>query len=397
MLVVELKAGREKALLRGHPWVFSGSIKKIDHGNGEIIAGETAKIVDAKGTFLAWGAYSPASKIRVRVWSTDQGKKIDREFFRVRLENAILLRRRILHFEKLNAYRLVHAESDELPGFVVDWYADSIVVQFLTSGAELWRDTFVELLGELIECERIYERSDVEVRRLEGLAPRKGPLVGGDNFSLVRIKEGEINYWVDIRHGQKTGFYLDQRVNRSIVRNLATDRTVLDCFAYTGGFSIAALAGGARNVVAVESSAGAIKLGRENLTLNNISFDKMDWVEDDVFKALRRFRDQDKKFDMVILDPPKFAPTAAHAQRAARGYKDINLLGLKLLNPGGLLVTFSCSGGVSEELYQKIVAGAALDAGVQAKIIDRLGPGADHPVALNFPEGAYLKGFVIQV
>jgi 23S rRNA (cytosine1962-C5)-methyltransferase len=397
MLVVELKAGREKALLRGHPWVFSGSIKKIDQGNGEIIAGETAKIVDTKGTFLSWGAYSPASKIRVRVWSADQDRKIDREFFRVRLENAIRLRRRILHFENLNAYRLVHAESDELPGFVVDWYAGTIVVQFLTSGADLWRDIFVELLGEVIECERIYERSDVEVRRLEGLAPRKGPLVGGDNFNLVRIKEGEINYWVDIRHGQKTGFYLDQRVNRSIVRNLATDRTVLDCFAYTGGFSIAALAGGARNVVAVESSAGAIKLGRENISLNNISFDKIEWVEDDVFKALRRFRDQDKKFDMVILDPPKFAPTAAHAQRAARGYKDINLLGLKLLNPGGLLVTFSCSGGVSEELYQKIVAGAALDAEVQAKIISRLGPGADHPVALNFPEGAYLKGFVIQV
>jgi 23S rRNA (cytosine1962-C5)-methyltransferase len=397
MLVVELKAGREKALLRGHPWVFSGSIKKIDQGNGEIIAGETAKIVDAKGSFLAWGAYSPTSKIRVRVWSMDQGKKIDREFFRIRLENAIRLRRRISHFEKWNAYRLVYAESDELPGFVVDRYADTIVAQFLTSGAELWRDTFVESLGELIECERIYERSDVEVRRLEGLAPRKGPLVGGDNFSLVQIKEGEINYWVDIRHGQKTGFYLDQRVNRSVVRDLATDRTVLDCFAYTGGFSIAALAGGARNVVAVESSAEAIKLGLENLTLNNISNDNIEWVEDDVFKALRRFRDQDKKFDMVILDPPKFAPTAAHAQRAARGYKDINLLGLKLLKPGGLLVTFSCSGGVSEELFQKIVAGAALDAGVQAKIINRLGPGADHPVALNFPEGAYLKGFVIQI
>ncbi len=397
MLVVQLKSGREKALLRGHPWVFSGSIKKIDPGNGETIAGETAKIVDAKGEFLAWGAYSPASKIRVRVWSRDQDRKIDREFFRVRLENAIRLRRRILDFGEFNAYRLVHAESDGLPGFIVDRYADTLVVQFLTNGADHWRETFVEMLDKLIECERIYERSDVEVRRLEELAPRKGPLVGGDNFSLVRIEEGEISYWVDIRQGQKTGFYLDQRINRSVVRKLAAERTVLDCFAYTGGFSVSALAGGARSVVAVESSAKAIKLGRENITLNKISDDNIKWVEDDVFQALRQFRDRDKKFDMVILDPPKFAPTAAHAQRAARGYKDIHLLGLKLLTPGGLLVTFSCSGGVSEDLFQKILAGAALDAGVQANIINRLGPGADHPVALNFPEGAYLKGFVIQV
>jgi 23S rRNA (cytosine1962-C5)-methyltransferase len=397
MLVVQLKSGREKALLRGHPWIFSGSINNVDPGNGETIAGETARIVDAKGEFLAWGAYNPASKIRVRVWSRDQDRKIDREFFRGRLENAIRLRRGILDFGEYNAYRLVHAESDGLPGFIVDRYADTLVVQFLTSGAEYWRETFVETLDNLIECERIYERSDAKVRRLEGLAPRKGPLVGGDNFSLVRIREGEINYWVDIHQGQKTGLYLDQRINRSVVRKLAADRTILDCFAYTGCFSVSALAGSARGVLAVESSAEAIKLGRENIKLNNISDDNIEWVEDNVFQALRRFRDQDKKFDMVILDPPKFAPTAAHAQRAARGYKDINLLGLKLLNPGGLLVTFSCSGGVSEDLFQKILAGAALDAGVQAKIINRLGPGADHPVALNFPEGAYLKGFVIQV
>jgi 23S rRNA (cytosine1962-C5)-methyltransferase len=397
MLVVQLKSGREKALLRGHPWIFSGSINNVDPGNGETIAGETARIVDAKGEFLAWGAYNPASKIRVRVWSRDQDRKIDREFFRGRLENAIRLRRGILDFGEFNAYRLVHAESDGLPGFIVDRYADTLVVQFLTSGAEYWRETFVETLDNLIECERIYERSDAKVRRLEGLAPRKGPLVGGDNFSLVRIREGEINYWVDIHQGQKTGLYLDQRINRSVVRKLAADRTILDCFAYTGCFSVSALAGSARGVLAVESSAEAIKLGRENIKLNNISDDNIEWVEDNVFQALRRFRDQDKKFDMVILDPPKFAPTAAHAQRAARGYKDINLLGLKLLNPGGLLVTFSCSGGVSEDLFQKILAGAALDAGVQAKIINRLGPGADHPVALNFPEGAYLKGFVVQV
>jgi 23S rRNA (cytosine1962-C5)-methyltransferase len=397
MLVVQLKAGREKALLRGHPWVYSGSVKWIDKVNGEIIPGETTKIVDATGKFLAWGAYSPASKIRIRIWSMEQDEKIDREFFKTRLENAIRRRRRILHYNEFNAFRLVHAESDGLPGFVVDKYADTLVVQFLTNGADYWRDTFIEVLGQLIECERIYERSDVDVRRLEGLALRKGPLLGDDSLNLVRIQEGEIKFWVDIRLGQKTGFYLDQRMNRSLVRNLAADRSVLDCFAYTGGFSVSALAGGARSVVAVESSAEAIKLGRENTRLNNISEKKIEWIEGDVFQTLRLFRDHNKKFDMVILDPPKFAPTAAHAQRAARGYKDINLLSLKLLNPGGLLVTFSCSGGVSEDLFQKILAGAAIDAGVGGRIINRLGPGADHPVALNFPEGAYLKGFLIQV
>lgn len=397
MAVVQLKAGREKALLRGHPWVFSGSIKSIDQEHGAPRIGETVKIIDDKGNFLAWGAYSPTSKIKIRVWSRDQERNVDREFFQSHLENSLRLRRRILHMSELGAYRLVHAESDGLPGFIVDRYADTLVVQFLTGGAEYWRTTFVELLEKLIDCTRIYERSDVDVRRLEGLSPQKGPLIGDDDFGLIQIEEGEIRYWVDIRQGQKTGFYLDQRINRSEVRKLAADQTVLDCFAYTGGFSIAALSGGARSVTAVESSFEAIKLGQENITLNRISDNKIEWIEDDVFQVLRRFRDQAKKFDLVILDPPKFAPTASHAQKAARGYKDINLLGMKLLNSNGLLVTFSCSGGISEELFQKILAGAAIDAGVNAKIIKRLGPGADHPVALNFPEGAYLKGFVIQV
>jgi 23S rRNA (cytosine1962-C5)-methyltransferase len=397
MLEIELKAGREKALLRGHPWVFSGSIKTVHAESEEITPGETARVINSKGEFIAWGAYSPASKIRLRVWSQDQALRIDRDFFKLRLANAIRLRRRILDSGPGNACRLVHAESDGLPGIIIDKYANTLVIQCLSAGAEFWRDMVVGQLVELIGCERVYERSDADIRYLENLPPRIGPLIGGDQDEKIQILESDIKFWVDIGSGHKTGFYLDQRENRGIVRDLAEDRSVLDCFAYTGGFSVSASAGGAKNVVAVESSADAIELGHENVSLNNLPVEQIEWVEGDVFQVLRKMRDQNKKFDMVILDPPKFAPTAAHAQKAARGYKDINLLGLKLLNPNGLLVTFSCSGGVSESLFQKIVAGAALDAGVNAKIVTRLGQGFDHPVALSFPEGAYLKGFVLQV
>jgi 23S rRNA (cytosine1962-C5)-methyltransferase len=397
MFNVQLKAGREKSLLRGHPWIFSGSIASVDPEKDQIMTGETVRVIDNSGSFLAWGAFSPASKIRIRIWSQDPDVKIDTDFFHSRLERAIHRRERIVDGNATNAFRLVHAESDGLPGLIVDKYADTLVVQFLASGAEFWRDTLVNLLGEMTGCEQIYERSDAKVRSLEGLPVRKGILKGSDDFGDIQINENGLAYWVDIRHGQKTGFYLDQRKNRAIVRTLAANRTVLDCFAFSGGFSISALAGNAKRVVAVESSKDALELGRKNAALNSYPNDMIEWVEGDVFQELRSFRDKGEGFDMVILDPPKFAPTAAHAQRAARGYKDINLLGLKLLNPGGLLVTFSCSGGVSEEFFQKVLAGAALDAGVEAKILARLGPGPDHPVALNFPEGAYLKGFVIQI
>jgi 23S rRNA (cytosine1962-C5)-methyltransferase len=397
MQEVQLKAGREKAILRDHPWIFSGSIDKIRQNSEEIIAGETVRVADSRGNFLAWGAYSPASQIRVRIWSRDQNRIIDREFFHGRLESAIRQRKGLLDSENLDSYRLVHAESDGIPGFIVDRYVDTLVVQCLTNGAEYWRKVLADLLVELTECKIIFERSDAEIRKLEGLLPRKGILIGDDLSNPIQIRETGQQFWVDIIAGQKTGFYLDQRENRYLVQKVAANRAVLDCFAYTGGFSVSALTGDARNVVAVESSSEAIALGRKNIKLNNIPEDKIKWVEGDVFQTLRKFRDQNQKYDLVILDPPKFAPTAAHAQRAARGYKDINLLALKLLNPDGLLITFSCSGGISENLFQKILAGAALDAGVEAKIIARLGPGTDHPVALNFPEGAYLKGLMIKV
>jgi len=393
---VQLKTGREKALLRGHPWIFSGSIANVVDSESPV-SGGTVKVVDHPGEFLAWGAYSPDSQIRVRIWSRDQQDVIDRGFLRTRLENSFKLRKFIVQAGKTNAYRLVHAESDGLPGLIVDRYENTLVVQFLSSGAEFWRDTLTNLIEEMTGCERIYERSDAQVRKLEGLPLRNGSLSGNEDFEYLRMVENGLEFWVDIRHGQKTGFYLDQRDNRSIVRKLATNRSVLDCFAYSGGFSISAMAGDAERVVAIDSSKKALELGKKNVSLNAFPDEKIEWVEADVFQALRTYRDRNEKFDMVILDPPKFAPTAAHAKRAARGYKDINLLGLKLLNPGGILVTHSCSGGVGVELFQKILAGAALDAGVDAKIVARLGPGPDHPVALNFPEGSYLKGFVIQV
>jgi 23S rRNA (cytosine1962-C5)-methyltransferase len=255
----------------------------------------------------------------------------------------------------------------------------------------------IDQLGEMTGCEQIFERSDTDIRRLEGLEPRKGVLRGEVMENPVKIREGELQFWADIISGQKTGFYLDQRENRILIRNLARDRQVLDCFAFSGGFTVAALVGGAEKVTAVDTSSEAIELGRENVSLNQMPAEKVEWIKADVFNLLREFRDRGREFDMLILDPPKFAPTSAHAKRAARGYKDINLLACKLLKPGGLLVTFSCSGGIGEELFQKIIAGAALDADVNAKVIKKLGPGPDHPVALNFPEGAYLKGLVLEI
>ena len=288
---------------------------------------------------------------------------------------------------------MVYAESDGLPGLVVDRYADLLVAQFLTASAEYWKETIADALLEETGLAFIYERSDADVRELEGLPLRVGPLRGESPRALV-ITEHGLQFSVNLESGHKTGFYLDQRENRQRVRQLATDRDVLDCFCYTGGFTVNALAGGAKSVLSVDSSAEALALCRENVALNNLPLDRHEILDGDVFQVLRKFRDEGRSFDMIILDPPKFAPTAAQADKAARGYKDINLLAFKLLRPGGLLFTFSCSGGVDAGLFQKIVASAALDAGVEAQIVAHLSQLPDHPVALNFPEGAYLKGLV---
>jgi len=388
--MIVLKKGREKSLRRRHPWIFSGAVEKA---NGK--AGDTAEVRDSAGKVQAIAAYSPKSQIRARVWTFDPGQEIDAGFFRTRIEKALALREALPAAKHSNALRLINAESDGLPGLVVDRYADVLVAQFLAAGVERWRDTILDLLTEISGCEAIFERSDAEVRKLEGLEAKVGFARGNRNASRCPIIEHGLNFRVDVEQGQKTGFFLDQRENRQRVRALAAGREVLDGFSYTGGFAIAALAGGARRVQAIESSKDAIQVAKENLAANPLDAAKIEFAQGDVFAKLRTLRDQNAKFDLVVLDPPKFAPSAAQVKNAARAYKDINLWALKLLSPGGLLATFSCSGGVSAELFQSIVAGAAVDAGADAKIIERFGAAADHPVALEFPEGEYLKGLLV--
>lgn len=388
-----LKPGREKSVLQRHPWLFSGAIARVE---GSPEPGETVKVRAAGGEFLAFAAYSPASQIRARVWSLDPHSVIDEDFIRERLRSALALRNALPGLEPPSAQRLVHAESDGLPGLVVDRYADFLVLQALSAGAERWKSVAARLLCELTGARGVFERSDVDVRRLEGLPERTGPLFGEDLPSVISIIEAGIRLEVHAREGQKTGFYLDQRANRIKIRDYAQNRECLNCFCYTGGFSLHALAVGARSVLSIDSSADAIEQARHLASLNELDPDRSEWLVADVFQALRKLRDQARKFDLIVLDPPKFAPTAAQAEKAARGYKDINLLALKLLRPGGILFTFSCSGGVSAELFQKIVSGAALDAGMDARILERLHQSSDHPVALAFPEGEYLKGLICQ-
>jgi len=392
MSTLILKRGREKSLKRRHPWLFSGAIEKL---SGKPGAGDTVEIRDASGKQQGRAAYSPKSQIRARMWTFDASEEVDGAFFRRRIERALALREALPARRHTNALRLVHGESDGLPGLIVDRYADVLVAQFLAAGVERWRDPILDALSELTAAEAIFERSDAEVRKLEALPARVGFARGNRNASRCPIVEYGLNFRVDVEQGQKTGFFLDQRENRQRVRELAAGREVLDGFCYTGGFSIAALAGGARKITAIESSAPALEVARENLAANPFDAAKVQFVHGDVFAQLRTLRDRAAQFQMVILDPPKFAPSAAQVKNAARAYKDINLLALKLLAPGGLLATFSCSGGVSAELFQSIVAGAALDAGADAKIIERFGAAADHPVALEFPEGEYLKGLLV--
>jgi len=387
-----LKKGRDKSLKRRHPWIFSGAIERVV---GKPKAGDTVEVRTADGAPLAMAAYSPTSQIRARVWSFDPQATTNADWFKARVRRALALREALPAARHTNALRLVHGESDGLPGLIVDRYADVLVVQFLSAGAERWREAILDALQEATHCEAVFERSDAEVRKLEGLEPRVGFARGNRNATRCPITEYGLNFRVDVEQGQKTGFFLDQRENRQRVRALASAREVLDGFCYTGGFAVAALAGGAARVLAVESSAPALDVARENLAANPLDASKVEFVQADVFAHLRLLRDGGKKFGLVVLDPPKFAPTAAQAKNAARAYKDVNLLAFKLLAPGGLLATFSCSGGVSAELFQSIVAGAALDAGVGAKIIERFHAAADHPVALEFPEGDYLKGLLL--
>ena len=395
MAELRLKINREKSVVRKHPWIFSGAVQAVVGNPG---SGETVRVISAEGEDLGYGAYSPQSSICVRMWNFDVKQEIDEAFIANKMRIAINLRNSRNFFNTdNNSCRLINAESDGVPGLIVDMYADLLVVQFLSAGPERWKDTIIRNIISLTGKENIFERSDVEVRKLEGLPLQKGVLSGEKPEGPIEIIENKKRFLVDVVNGQKTGFYLDQRYNRRLIKQYTTNSQVLNCFSYSGAFAVYALEGGAQHVTSIESSQEAIGLAKKNIVINDLPEDKTSWINGDVFKELRLLRDKGLSFDMVILDPPKFAPTTAQVRSASRGYKDINLLAFKLLNPGGILATFSCSGGIDRLLFQKIIAGAALDANVDAKILEHLSQGADHPVALNFPEGAYLKGIICQV
>ena len=410
MKILRLKPGKEKSLLRRHPWVFDGAIAT---GGGD--AGETVRIESHEGQFLGWAAYSPQSKIRARVWSFDEAQRIDASFFIAACARAI--EARSLFDIKSNGLRLIHGESDGLPGLVVDRYDDTLVAQFSSCGSEQFKALIVGALLKQTGLARLYERSDASVRSLEGLPEAAGWLAGSGTASVstlvasdtsltplanssteVVITEHDWKLSLDVANGHKTGFYLDQRDSRhkfsQTVRRMNLKR-VLNCYCYTGGFTVAALAGGAAHVTSIDSSGPAIERAIANVALNGFEASRTTMIDADVNAALRQYLKDGVTFDAIVLDPPKFAPTAYHAERAARAYKDINRLALMLLEPGGVLFTYSCSGGVSADLFHKIVAGAGLDAGVDAYITERMGGAPDHPMTITFPEGEYLKGLVL--
>lgn len=389
-----LKPGKERAVRNRHPWVFSGAIARVQ---GAPRPGAIVEVLSHEGQFLARGYYNPHSQITVRLLTWDQGEEITREFWRRRLQASLTRRAPLEHDPQTTAYRLVFAESDGLPGLIVDRYEDWLVLQSLTLGIEPWKAVLTELLAELLGPRGIYERSDVDVRAHEKLAPIAGPLWGEPPPSDLLILENGLRFHVDALHGHKTGFYLDQRENRHKVAAYCSSREVLNVFSYTGAFAVYAAAHGARSISNLDSSAGALRAAEGNMRLNGLAGGSSSYIEGDAFQVLRRLRDQARQYDLVILDPPKFAFSRAQLGTATRGYKDINMLGLRLLRPGGILCTFSCSGLVSEDLFQKVLFGASVDVNREVRILDRLAQGSDHAVLLTFPEAAYLKGFICQV
>jgi 23S rRNA (cytosine1962-C5)-methyltransferase len=389
-----LKKSADSFIKRKHPWIFSGAIELVD---GKPSIGETVQIFTLDKKLVGFGSFSPLSQIRVRVWSFNTEKEINSDFFKRRILAATELRKKLIDNSQTNAFRIINSESDGLPGLIVDQYADFLVYQFLSSGAEFNKRIIIEILNDFLKPVGIYERSDLEVRTKEGLQPTQGLLKGNAPDDLIEVRENGFKFLVDIKNGHKTGFYLDQKDNRKLVSEFSKGKSVLNCFSYTGGFSVYALASGAKKVTQVEASASAIDLSMKNFKLNNLDSSLVENINGDVFEVLRKFRDERKTFDLIILDPPKFTESTSQIQKASRGYKDINLLAIKLLNPGGILFTFSCSGHISPELFRKIVADAALDSGREVKIIRQLTQSLDHPVATNFPEGLYLKGLICSV
>ncbi|MBM4467281.1 MAG: 23S rRNA (cytosine(1962)-C(5))-methyltransferase RlmI [Chloroflexi bacterium] len=394
MVRVVLKRGREKPVLNRHPWIFSGAIQRVE---GEAADGDVVAVADYQGRFLARGYLNRRSQIAVRLLTWDEGEVIEGDFWRRRLGRAFASRRGLADDPATDAYRLVNAESDLLPGLVLDRYGDYLVAQFLTLGIERWKADLVGLIADLLPPRGIYERSDVEVREKEGLAQVSGLLHGEEPPGLVQITENGHRFLVDIKTGHKTGFYLDQRENREKLARYCPGKEVLNCFAYTGAFAVYAAAAGAGRITNVESSAEALELARRNVALNGFAEREDEYVEGDVFQVLREYRDQGRTFVLIILDPPKFAYAQDQVESACRGYKDINLLAMQLIAPGGILFTFSCSGLVSPGLFQKVLFAASVDAARDVQIIEKLSQSSDHPILLTFPESEYLKGLVCRV
>ncbi|MCH1920821.1 class I SAM-dependent methyltransferase [Shewanella sp. A3A] len=391
---IKLKPGREKSLDRHHPWVFASGIHNI---KGKPVIGATVDVVAHDGRWLGRGAWSPESQIQVRVWTFDRDEEIDRSFFLRRIQRAQQGRDALIQRQGLTGYRLIAAESDGLPGITIDRYANVLVCQLLSAGADYWRETLVSVLAELYPDCAIYERSDVESRKKEGLAMTTGLLHGELPTMPVIIEENGVSIAVDVTKGHKTGFYLDQRDNRAVAARYVQGKSVLNCFCYTGTFGVYAAKGGAASIENVDVSSLALETARHNMAINGLDDSHVNYHEADVFKLLRQYRDEGRKFDVIVLDPPKFADNKAQLPGACRGYKDINMIAMQLLVPGGTLLTFSCSGLMPADLFQKIVADAALDAKRDAQFIERLGQAADHPIAAAFPEGFYLKGLVATV
>jgi 23S rRNA (cytosine1962-C5)-methyltransferase len=387
---IVLKPGKERSLLRRHPWVYAGAIARVQ---GSPWVGDTVRVVASDGRFLAWAAYSPDSAIRARAWHFDEAGRVDAAWLRERIAAAIA--RRAPLARDTDAVRLVFGEADGLPGLVVDRYGGQLVMQVLAAGVERWRNEIATALCELTGLPDLHERSDAAAREREGLPSREGTVAGAPATDRLPVVEHGVRYLVDVPRGHKTGFYIDQRDNRREVARHAAGRAVLNCFCYTGGFTLAALAGGAASALSIDSSVPALARAAEQHALNGLPPAPCEWREADVFEALKALLAEGRRFDLIVLDPPKFAPSAHHVERAARAYKEINLKALRLLNPGGLLFTFSCSGAIDVDLFQKIVAGAVFDARVDAQMLRRLQAGEDHPVLMTHPEGEYLKGLML--
>ena len=393
MIDIILKKGKEKAAILRHPWIFSGALDKIKGkpANGEIVA-----VWSASQEFLAYGYFNDQSRVALRLLEWDQEVTIDEAWYTQKLEKAIASRAHLLN-ENTNTCRLVFSEADFLPGLIVDKYAEYLAVQILSAGIESVKETIINILRSILNPKGIFDKSDAGARKHENLEPEQGLLWGEEPPEFIEVKENGVTYHINIADGQKSGFYCDQRDNREILAAYTQGKNVLDCFCYSGGFTLNSLRAGAAHVTSVDSSALAIETLKHNLSLNGFSDALQTSFQSDVNKQLRVFKEENKKFDVIVLDPPKYAPSRSALDRAARAYKDLNRLGMLLLEPGGILATYSCSGAVDMETFKQIIAWAALDAGREVQIIKQFHQPEDHPIRMSFPEGEYLKGLLLRV